>query len=281
MIRKNYNSLVNETIGIIGAGHLGRTLAETLVEHGFPKDRLMISFGGKLSTLERINKAGLGGNIAENKEICQKSTVIFIAIKPQSLKELKNLPFAGNSLVVSCMAGISLASLKETLDVNVFRIMTSGPSTIKEKKGIAAVYPQNETLADILSFMGLRVHELENEEIMHVFTVGVCLPAAILITDKRGLSIELNHAVEVIEKEHTGFRDIFIWAENVLPDFDSDAEQTKYIDSMCTKGGITEEIVNSLNSGNTVLDSLRRGIARSKEISTFTRLTLSEDIRNN
>jgi pyrroline-5-carboxylate reductase len=44
---------------------------------------------------------------------------------------------------------------------------------------------------------------------------------------------------------------------------------------MCTKGGITEEIVNSLNSGSTVLDALSKGITKSEEISTFTRLALS------
>ena len=273
MAWKNNNHPVNEKIGIIGAGHLGRTLAETLVEQGFPKERLMISFGGRPSTFESIKKAGLDGNITDNREICQKSTVIFIAIKPQSLKELKNLPFTGSSLVVSCMAGISLASLEETLGVEVLRIMTSGPATIKEKKGIAAVYPKNVILTDILSFMGLKVHEMKNEEMIHVFTVGVCLPAAILIANKRGLNTDLERAVEMIEKENSGFKDIYIWAKNVLPDFDSEKEQTKYIDSMCTKGGITEEIVNSLNSGNTALDSLRKGIAKSKEISTFARLT--------
>jgi pyrroline-5-carboxylate reductase len=275
MVWRNNDHPVNETIGIIGAGHLGRTLAETFVEHGFPKERLMISYGGKLSTLESIKKAGLGGNVADNVEICQKSTVMFIALKPQSLKELKNLPFTSNSLIVSCMAGISLASLKATLGVDVFRIMTSGPNTIKEKKGIAAVYPQNDFLTDILSFIGLKAQKLQNEEIMHVFTVGVCLPAAILIANKRGLNVELESAVEVIEKEYAGFMDIFIWAENVLPDFDSNKEQTKYIDNMCTRGGITEEIVNSLNSGSTVMDALRKGIAKSEEISSFARLALS------
>jgi pyrroline-5-carboxylate reductase len=38
---------------------------------------------------------------------------------------------------------------------------------------------------------------------------------------------------------------------------------------MCTKGGITEEIVNSLNSGNTVLDALRKGITKSEKISSL------------
>lgn len=279
MVLKSSDLLANETIGIIGAGFLGRILAETFIEHGFPKEKLIISYGGKPSTFESIKKAGLIGNIADNKVICQKSTIVFIAIKPQSLKELKNLPFTSNSLVVSCMAGISLASLKGALGIDVFRIMTSGPDTIKGTKGIVAVYPQNETLTNILSFLSLRVHELQDEETMHVFTVGVCLPAALLIANKKGLNIE--DSIETIEKEYCDFRDIYNWAKNVLPDFDSEKGQTKYIEHMSTKGGITEAIVNSLNSGDTFVDSLRKGIARSKEISTFVRFTSTGGGKNN
>ena len=36
---------------------------------------------------------------------------------------------------------------------------------------------------------------------------------------------------------------------------------------MSTKGGITEAIVDSLNSGDSFLSALRKGIDRSKEIS--------------
>lgn len=124
IILKINDPLANETIDIIGAGFLGRTLAETFIEHGFPREKLMISYGGKPSTFESIKKAGLIRNITDNRITCQKSTIIFIAIKPQSLKELKELPFTKNSLVVSCMAGISLASLEGALGIsNVFRII--------------------------------------------------------------------------------------------------------------------------------------------------------------
>jgi pyrroline-5-carboxylate reductase len=279
MVLKSDDFLANEIIGIIGAGFLGRTLAETFIEHGFPKEKLMISYGGKPSTLESIKKAGLIGNITDNKVICQKSTIIFIVIKPQSLKELKNLPFTNNSLVVSCMAGISSASMEGALGIKVLRIMTSGPDTIKGKKGIVAVYPQNDTLINILSFLNLRVHELQDEESIHVFTVGVCLPAALLIANKRGLNIE--DSIETIDKEYCGFREIYYWAKNVLPVFDSEKAQTNYIEHMSTEGGITEAIVNSLKSGDTFLDSLRKGIARSKEISTFAMFALTGDDKNN
>ena len=92
MVRINGDHPVNEIIGIIGAGHLGIALAETLVEHGFPKENLKISYGGKLSTLESIKKAGLAGSITDNEELCHKSAIIFIAIKPQSLTGLRIYP---------------------------------------------------------------------------------------------------------------------------------------------------------------------------------------------
>ncbi|HNW37597.1 MAG TPA: NAD(P)-binding domain-containing protein [Methanosarcina vacuolata] len=56
MVLKSDDFLSNETIGIIGAGFLGRTLAETFIEHGFPKEKLMISYGGRPSTFESIKK---------------------------------------------------------------------------------------------------------------------------------------------------------------------------------------------------------------------------------
>ncbi len=114
--------------------------------------------------------------------------------------------------------------------------------------------------------MGLRVFELSDEEMMHAFTVGVCLPAALLVAGRKEKSVA--QAARIIEKEYPGFEEIYVWAKDVLPNFDSDEEREEYVKRMSTKGGITEAIVNSLNSGSTFLTALRCGIAKSREIST-------------
>lgn len=255
------------TIGIIGCGHLGRTLAEELIDHGLPRERLMVSYGGSASTLERIRKAGLLENISDNVEICRNSNIIFITVRPQALEGLKGLPFSKEALVVSCMAGISSTSLKRALGIDVSRIMPSGPDTIKEGKGIVAVYPRSDILIDILPCMGLKISELPDEEMMHAFTVGVCLPAALLAAEGKGLNE--REAAETIDKEYPGFKEIYAWAKGVLPDFDSNEERREYVRKMSTKGGITEAIVDSLNSGSMFLEALRMGIIRSREISTI------------
>ncbi len=257
--------LADETIGIIGCGHLGRTLAAELILHGFPKEKLMVSYGGRHSTLERIRKAGLLENVSDNVEICNKATMVFIVVRPQAIEELKKLSFSKNAQVVSCMAGISTTSLKRELGIDASRIMPSGPDTIKDGKGIVAVYPRSDILIDLLLRMGLRVYELPDEERMHAFTVGVCLPAALLAAKGKELNEAL--AAETIEKEYPGFIEIYTWAKGVLPDFDSDEERDEYVKKMSTKGGITEAIVDSLNSGCSFLEALRMGIARSREIS--------------
>jgi pyrroline-5-carboxylate reductase len=256
--------LANDTIGIIGYGHLGRTIAEKLLEHGFPKNKLMLSYGGSSITFRKIKMAGLLENISDNKEVCRKSSIIFITVRPQAFKELKWLTFPSYALVVSCMAGISSDTLRKVLGIDVFRMMPSGPETIKANKGIVAVYPHNYTLTRILSNMGLRVYELPSEEMMHKFTVGVCLPAALIVARKRGLNTE--QAVRIIEKEFPEFAAIYTWAKDVLPNFNSEKERDEYVEKMSTRGGVTEVIVDSLNSGNMFYDALADGIAKSKAI---------------
>ena len=265
MIDSALDFLANGTVGIIGCGHLGRTIAKALIDHGLQKERLMISYGRSPSTLDRIKVVGLLENVSDNEEICRKSDVIFIAVRPESMGGLRKLSFPKSAIVVSCMAGVSKASLKKALGIDAFRIMPSGPDTIKDRKGIVAVYPPNDILINILSCIGLEVYELSDEESMHAFTAGVCLPAALIVAERKGL--DTDQAVRIIGREYPDFIEICTWARGVLPD--NGSEQEEYIRRTSTKGGITEAIIDSLNSGDSFLYALRRGIARSKEISAW------------
>jgi pyrroline-5-carboxylate reductase len=119
------NDLRNCQIGIIGCGHLGRTLARRLVDTNFPPENLRVSYGGKPSTLDKIREADLEKNLAVNEEICSKSDLIFITIRPQNFQELKKLFYpkqAGRhrqGLIISCMASVSTTNI-DIIFMNIF-----------------------------------------------------------------------------------------------------------------------------------------------------------------
>jgi pyrroline-5-carboxylate reductase len=255
--------LMDDTIGIIGCGHMGRALAGELLARGFPQERLEVSCGKSASSLESIKRAGLWNCLAENEEICRDSSIIFISVRPQVLRELEGLSFPEDSLVASCMAGISLHALKRILGTNAVRMMPSGPATIQEKRGIAAVYPHNYALTRILTGLDLQVCELSSEDLMHIFTVGVCLPAALLACGNGDVEAAALSLVE----EYADFPEILAWAKDVLPTFERDEDREDYIRKTATRGGITEAIIGSLSAGSGLEQALRRGIARSREIS--------------
>lgn len=264
-LAKRLDFLAGESIGIIGCGHLGKTIASELVCRGFPAHRLLLSRGRSHESLQGIIDAGLEGCLSDNQEICGKCSIIFIAIRPQSLPDLRGLAFPKDALVVSCMAGVSLQAIRGLLGVDAVRMMPSGPDTIIEGKGIAAVYPQSQSLSRILHGLDLRVFELKEEEQMHIFTVGVCLPAALLARVDGEDAIE--EACRCLSQDYPDFMEICSWARDVFPEFEKEEDKKTYIRKTATRGGITEAMVKSLERGEDLLMALKQGIKRSREIS--------------
>ncbi|VVB72331.1 Uncharacterised protein [uncultured archaeon] len=162
------------------------------------------------------------------------------------------------------MEGISSHTIKRHLGADAIRMMPSSPNTIQERRGIAAIYPHNDILSRVLAALEMQVYRLPAEDLMHAFTVGVCLPAALLAIGDDG---EIRAAAIGLAEEYPDFPKICAWARDVLPKFERDEDRENYIRRTATKGGITEAIIESLSSGKGLYQSLRKGIDRSREIS--------------
>ncbi len=251
-------------IGIVGCGHLGQAILESLINHGFHQENLFISYKGNSATYEKIAKLGLTICISENERIFNETDVIFVTTKPQDVISLKEIFVSQNTLVVSCLAGVSIEILKKIFKTDICRMMLSGPDTISAEKGVATVYPYNELVSFILNKMNLCILEIPNERYMDIFTTGVCLPAALLQEDNE---VTIKEAINEIEKDWASFLDLYEWAKKILPSFTTESQKNEYITRMITKGGVTEAIIDSLKSGELFITALRKGIIRSKEIS--------------
>jgi pyrroline-5-carboxylate reductase len=262
---RSLDFLARESIGIIGCGHLGLSLATGFVRRGLPPRRLLLSRGRSQRSLQGVIDAGLRDCLADNRQICRECGIIFICIRPQSLPELEDLAFPRDALIVSSMAGVSLLAIRRLLGVEAVRMMPSGPDSILEGKGIAAIYPHNQALSQVLQGLGLRVFELAAEEQMHIFTAGICLPAALLASGEDEEAEE--KACKSLSQQYSDFPEIFSWARSVLPHLEREEDKEDYIRRMATSGGITEAIIKSLERGDNLLMSLKQGIERSREIS--------------
>lgn len=260
----NLVSINNIKIGIVGCGHLGQAIAESLINHEFHKEDILISYKSNTSTYKKITQLGLNSCISENKKIFNEADVIFITIKPQDIMSLKEMTFSKNTLIVSCVAGLSIEILKNIFKTNIFRIMLSGPDTIISGKGVIALYPYNKLIYSILNKMKLRIFKISREIDLNIFTTGVCLPAALLYEKDE---VEIEKAVNEIGIDCAVFLNLYDWAKKVVPPFNTEIEKTQYISRMITKGGITEAIMDSLKSGEEFITALRKGIARNNDIS--------------
>ncbi|MDD1729769.1 MAG: NAD(P)-binding domain-containing protein [Methanospirillum sp.] len=251
-------------IGIIGAGHLGRALALAHRQAGYPNSRILISHGSSQQTLEAINRSGLGRNVTSNEEIFQKASLIFIAIRPQSLISLSRLPVSPSTIVISCMAGISTWTLQNLWNIPVHRMMPSGPETVLAGKSIAGLYPGSLVIRDHLTKIGLEVIVVSDEEQMHDITAGVCFPAALLVAKDQNLDIEN----EIRAGEGFGhlYSRVLSWACTVAPQELSGPERTAYISRMSTPGGITETVCRSIREGNSLYQAYLDGISRCRDI---------------
>ncbi len=270
--------LNNSRIGIVGCGHLGQSLAQALINHGIPKQNLMVSFQGNPDTYQRLADKDLTSCLTENRLIFKKAHIILIATKPQDITGLGEILTGNATLVVSCMSGIPIKLLNNFFKTEVHRMMFSGPDTILSEKGVATAYPRNEILESLISLLRLRYIPIDSEEEMDVFTAGVCMPAAILmLKDMDGAAKEVDR----MSDEYPLINQLFGWVKKVLPEFRSKEQKEEYIQRMITKGGITEAIIKSLQSCESFDASLRKGITRTKQISLEIQksiLTHNEDI---
>lgn len=250
-------------VGIVGCGHLGQSIAQSLLNHGLERGSLLVSSKGSQKTLQKLEEMGLTQNLATNQTIFEQAGIVLITIRPQDILELNGMVMPENAIIVSCMAGVSIDLLNTILGTRVYRMMFSGPDTIAKRIGVASMFTEHAYLKQLLRVMNLAYVKSANEKDLDVFTAGVCMPAALLKRSGDDIQMSLNKRKE----QYPLFLELYQWANRVLPDFETDAEKKQYIDKMITKGGITEAIINCLNNGDSFDMALLSGVKRTQEIS--------------
>jgi pyrroline-5-carboxylate reductase len=260
--------LGGSTIGLFGAGHLGRAIAEGLLEAGLPSHHLAICHRGSEKTHRELAASGLTGLVATTENVTRQSKILLYLVRPQDYLVIRDFDLREDSLFISFLAGVPLKNLPvRAAEVHSVRVMTSAPDTLRRRNGIAALYPADNPLTrEILESLGLRVVLLREESDIHAFTaLGPCLPIA--LTCWEGLGNQINDS-ELLETARIysmpDYQSILQWAHSVRPRLLSAEERKRYLVQATTPGGVTDAILSAMRNGMRLSAALEQGIERSQ-----------------
>lgn len=261
------NKDISSPIGIIGAGHLGLSLAQAFKNSGFDLSKLMISYRGSKETLARIENAGLETCISDNTEIFEKADVILLTISPYDVSQFDNRKVKDSTIIISCIAGWTTQKLEEKFNHSVCRIIPSSPVSILDGMGICGVFPLSEKVEAVLSSIHLKVFPLSSDDLFPVFTAIMCLPAAFLQLDINKQPYTTDKLILEYRAKLPYIEDLLKWAQDITPYSLTKEEKEQYIAKMATKGGVTEAIVNAIKENDILETAFSKGIEKCYELS--------------
>ncbi len=163
---------MTQTIAIIGAGHMGAAFSAGIQKH---MNRVRINLCDHSS--EKLKALDAEHPYTDPREAIVGASVILLAVKPQSAKELlTNLsPALKDQFVISIMAGISISTLQKlTRSTRVIRAMPNLPAQVgKGLTGWVAspdVSASERALAKELFIAVGEEMELEKESLLDALT---------------------------------------------------------------------------------------------------------------
>ncbi len=173
----NTNALqaVHGTIALAGAGKMGGAMLTGWLAQGLDARRVVVIEPHPSDDIKALVAGGVRLNPSA-KEVGEVDTLV-VAVKPQSFREAGKAlkPFTGSStLVVSIMAGTTIASLQEVCGGSVVRAMPNTPAAIGRGITVAVaakkVSAAQRAIADALLRATGSVEWVDDESLMDAVT---------------------------------------------------------------------------------------------------------------
>jgi pyrroline-5-carboxylate reductase len=264
------------TIGLVGAGNMGRSLAAGLLKSGWERDKLVLSDPD--SEQRSVVQSLLGVPVyADNNATVQRADVVVLAVKPQIMREVaERLAAAVQSrrpLVVSIAAGVRIADLERWLggEVAVVRVMPNTPALVGS--GASAMFanppvtPSQRDLAEsILRTVGITVW-LPREELLDVVTaLSGSGPAYFFIAMEALEKAAIEHGLDAATARLLTLETAYGAAKMALEGGTDPAELRRRVTS---PGGTTERAIAALRKGGIerlFAEAITAATARSREL---------------
>jgi len=127
---------MNEKITIIGAGNLGKAIADGLLISGLVKEQDLTLTRRDTAKLAAYSEKGVNVS-SDNTEAIKQSKIIILCVKPHKFKGIVEelIPALNNNhIVISTVTGLGLNDISEIInkDISIFRAMPNTAISIQE-----------------------------------------------------------------------------------------------------------------------------------------------------
>lgn len=170
----------SQKIGFLGAGNLAQAIMRAFIDSGLIKSENIFISGRTERKLTKVADEFGVNAVGTNEELIDKSTMVFIGVKPQDLYQAIEpiaSSFHDGHVVISLAAGITLNSL-ERLIPSTNKILRVMPNTAAQiKKSVIAYAPSKgamphlKWIEELLATMGIVV-PVEDGEMMDALLVA-------------------------------------------------------------------------------------------------------------
>ncbi len=256
-------NIKEKKIGMVGFGHLGSSIAEALINGGFPKSNLIISYKGSRATMNRVSGLKLESCVRDSEYLMKNYDIIILAARPQNIREIAENYVKKDTLILSFMAALPLSALSSFFDCSISRAMCSGPETISGGRGICVLHHGNDAARNLVCLCGMREMQIRTEDEIDAFTAGICIPPILMNikVDER----ERKKALKKMSLNWPVYRELSGWIEAELA-LSASQNDKNSLENVSTKGGVSEAMVISLTNEGSFFPAVERGIERCAEL---------------
>jgi pyrroline-5-carboxylate reductase len=146
------------TYGIVGVGAIAAAIVSGLCEHAQDAPRIVLSSRNASRAADLASRFPTVHVAANNQEVLDGSSVLLLCLRPQDARSvLPGLRFSSQQAIISVMAGISIAALRELVAPaqNVARAIPL-PS-VAAREGATPIFPSTQAAQALFDRLGTSI----------------------------------------------------------------------------------------------------------------------------
>ncbi len=227
-------------IGILGVGHISKSMVTGFLNAGIRPENLLFSPRGLAADLSARHGVPIA---SDNADLVRRADIVFLAVRPaDAVAVIAGLPWREDQIMISIGAGVPLSSLA----VHPARVVRAMPLIASSfNASPTAYYPPLEEAREVLAYLGPAI-AIDCEEQFEIATVSAAVFGWIL--DLIGQTVTW---MEEKGADSAAMRTLVSYTVSAMGRLGAERPESipTLLKQLCTPGGITANGLDVLHKG--------------------------------